>query len=445
VNRRLLISVVVVMLGVTAWYCWQLLNRATPEVPMPNPNGAHPLVAEAIRRAVENVRDDPESAEHWGNYGTLLFAHEYYPEAVHCFQVASDLAPDDFRWPYYRAYIDENLDLQAAHAAYLEAVRRNPRYAPARVRLARVQLRLNRTEDARRQLQAALETDPHAPFVQVELARFEVLHGDLARARDLLLAAVNTGGWDPRPAFLELSKVQMRLGDPAAAFSAQEQAARLPETGFPQIPDQIIMQAELQEVLSKGLAQLGQVYMANAQWDLASEAFRTVVNERPDSPEPLLDLALCLRMQGRYTDAIESLNLVCERFPSDVRGRFALGLVLEQSGKTEQAITAYRDALQLKPDFASAFYNLGVIFQEQGRVAEACEAFRSAIAADPQHVPSHLALGLLLQGQGQLDESIEWLERTVQLAPDNALAVQSLNAARTAAQQDVPSPGNDLP
>lgn len=234
-----------------------------------------------------------------------------------------------------------------------------------------------------------------------------------------------------------MARVCAILKDDEAALQAQQSASRLPEAGLPELPDPMMLKAEMREVLSKKLAQQADIYMASGNWDAAIKAFEILTRKRPDFPRPRLNLAQCLLMKGETSEAIKIYRDLCQGQPGNANLRFSLALALEHVGDDDGAIAAYREATRLKPDYASAHFNLGLILERHGALASAADAYEAAVQADPKFAPAHLALGVLLQKTGgNVEESLKHLRAAVRLAPGDAVPRSYLDRALRDRQPD---------
>ena len=401
-----------------------------PSIPVPDLAAAHPQVAEAIRTSIAAVREQPQSAEAWGEYGTLLLAHDYRPQATACLVRAAELDPSEFRWPYFLGFLQETTEYEAAARHYSAALEIDPEYVPARIRIARIQARLGRIAEAERHLELAIRTAPDHPQLLLERARFAIAARDYAPARRLLERALTLRGWYPREAYLELARVCSLLEDTRASLLAQQAASRLPDGGTSEIPDPVLAEAQMREVLSRDLAQQADRLMAMGQWDQAVAAFEELARKRPDFPRARINLAQCLQMQGDLERSLEVLRELCREFPGDVTSRFSLAMALEQAGREDEALASYRRAIEIKPDHAAAYFNVGLIFERGGAAPEAVESYRAAVESNPQHAPAHLALGVLLRKTGaSAEEYVPHLEAAVRLAPGDPVPRQILDEA----------------
>ena len=108
-TRYLLLALLggAVLLG--AW--WWHSRPAVPDLPL---DGADPAVVAAVRRAQEEVRREPRSADAWGRLGMVLSANHLPEPAAGAFAQAAALAPQDERWPYLHGLALLPLDPTAA-------------------------------------------------------------------------------------------------------------------------------------------------------------------------------------------------------------------------------------------------------------------------------------------------------------------------------------------
>ena len=56
-----------------------------------------------LKEARRDVRSEPTSAGAWGRLGAAYQAHRFHDAAAVCYRRAHELAPEDFRWLYFRA------------------------------------------------------------------------------------------------------------------------------------------------------------------------------------------------------------------------------------------------------------------------------------------------------------------------------------------------------
>lgn len=84
-------------------------------------------------------------------------------------------------------------------------------------------------------------------------------------------------------------------------------------------------------------------------------------------------LGMIALLEGRYDDAIESLQEAVRLSPEHADAHNSLGSALLAAGRPEEALAAFRRAVDFDPTFAMAWYNLGGTMATLGRKDEARE------------------------------------------------------------------------
>ena len=94
-----------------------------------------------------------------------------------------------------------------------------------------------------------------------------------------------------------------------------------------------------------------------------------------------------------------------------------------EAGDFDQAIASFKEALEIKPDIAEALHDLGVAYLRKGSNDEALAAFKQTI--EVSHKPGLSAtaysnMGLIYVRKSLFDEAIDYLEKSIQLQPNDA-------------------------
>jgi len=135
---------------------------------------------------------------------------------------------------------------------------------------------------------------------------------------------------------------------------------------------------------------LGAVLVEMEQFGEAERVLRDALLLAPDAPEPLFNLALALRAQGRYEEHVDALARIAPSWPAASRVATDLaqaGLYLLMSGRNEAAVRAYTALLRIVPGARTALFNLALALVALGRHDEARNVIEQAIAAghrDPE-------------------------------------------------------------
>jgi tetratricopeptide (TPR) repeat protein len=140
-------------------------------------------------------------------------------------------------------------------------------------------------------------------------------------------------------------------------------------------------------------------------------------------PDPDMQRAGHLILEGRLQEAETVLQQVIARRPEDPDPHYTLGVIYQNSQRLPEAITKLSHALELDPEFAEAYCNLGVILSTEGKKAEALAAFKRAIEIDPELFDAHSKLGDLLMTQGLRRDAIVSFRRAAAVAADRPIGL----------------------
>lgn len=135
--------------------------------------------------------------------------------------------------------------------------------------------------------------------------------------------------------------------------------------------------------------------------------------------------------RGRWSEALEELQIVLAINPRFPEAHFNLGTVYVALGRLNEAAECFRTALELDPKFALASLNLGNVALDQGDTSAATDWFEHTLQLDPREYRAFNGLGLAAAANGDWETARNHFERAVTLAPDFAPAAESLERARS--------------
>jgi Tfp pilus assembly protein PilF len=134
-----------------------------------------------------------------------------------------------------------------------------------------------------------------------------------------------------------------------------------------------------------------------------------------------------LQIDGRmvtldFGDIPEERILEAERLREKAGKRAA-------KGEFSKAVSSYRRVLELDPTNQSARRELAMVLMESGKNEEAADVLLDALKANPRDPQALVILGNHFAGQeGQRDVAISLIRRACEVAPDDAVAHNSLGA-----------------
>jgi serine/threonine-protein kinase len=165
----------------------------------------------------------------------------------------------------------------------------------------------------------------------------------------------------------------------------------------------------------------------------AVAAYREAVRLKPDDRIGFNDLAVALRLQGKFGEAIAALRAAKRLEPNEplhwgrlrtidpnggglsLGGFFVLsgtpdelisavsfenGNALKGQGKLDEAIAAYREAIKVRPSFLEGYAALVDALKVQGKLDKVTAEYREATRLNPDDAVASFNLGGLLQAQG---------------------------------------------
>ena len=338
-----------------------------------------------IGAARRYVLANPDSAHAWGQLAMSLDVHGFPREALPCYRRAAQLAPGDFRWPYYEALALANLAPPesaaafAAFAAFERARALAPDYAPLEVRYGDALAAAGETDRAAAAYRRAAELDPGLAHAELGLARLAAARGDLDAALAAARRAVQSS-----PRFGEahglLADLLRRRGDAEEGAAELERARRLPATTPLADPAYNALAAE--GVSSFWAQRRGRAYLERGEAQRAVDELEQALRAAPRA-EIHDDLGLALQQLGRFAAAAEHHRAALALRPGFAAAAVHLGEALAGGGDLPGAIAAEERAVALDPASTAAALDLGTLELRAGRRGAAAAAFRAGLAADP--------------------------------------------------------------
>lgn len=123
--------------------------------------------------------------------------------------------------------------------------------------------------------------------------------------------------------------------------------------------------------------------------------------------------------KGDLNAAGEGFAAVAKANPEFAEAFFNLGLVREEQGKFEEAITSLQKALSLKPRLHGANLFLGIAYYRLNRFQLGLTAVSKETAAYPKDALAWMWQGVIELAMAQPEEAATVLDKAASLAPDN--------------------------
>jgi Tfp pilus assembly protein PilF len=157
-----------------------------------------------------------------------------------------------------------------------------------------------------------------------------------------------------------------------------------------------------------------------------------------------VQLAFHYRRQGRLDRAILEMERVQRMFPDYTDVLIWLGGFYMEKGDTAGAATLFRALVQRQPDNPEVHYYYGVTLAFQRDAAGALREFDLAIQLDPAYALPYYGAYYSLGQAGQVERALGYLQRLVEVNPEEQQAQGILQMMRPRAARGAPIPPPQL-
>ncbi len=160
------------------------------------------------------------------HFADVCIRRDLGPDAIAALEHAQRLDPANFSVLYLLARANISVEnWQKAYDLFSQFSKRYPDFGPTYYALGWIDIRLNRTDDARRQLEHCLQLDPGLTAARYELAQLEYDDGKMETAKKLLATVLRQNPQHAR-ANMTMGEIFMREGNFAASRKLLESAIR---------------------------------------------------------------------------------------------------------------------------------------------------------------------------------------------------------------------------
>ena len=427
-----------------------LFVRATrPSLPRVENLGAiAPEVADAARQALDLLEQNPRDPAGWGRFAMTCEANGIIGPARDAYAVAVSLDPADAKWRYRLALVEARSGRsdEAIHDLH-QAIELDPTYAPAYRRLGLWLLDRHDTDGAERAFARAAELDRGDVSASVGLARVYLQRQQNQQAVDVLERALAEHPGD-RYALQLLGTAYRRLG----RMDEAEYALAVGMTGEPAWPDpwtdemlqyrrgfavrlkdatayfssgQLEKAISLLEQLRREkpddialLDHLGEVYVEAGRTAEGVRLLEQVVARDPERFEAYVNLASGYLNENELSRATAAIDRAISINPRLGRSHETRGLILWRRDDERGAIEAFRAAVHYDPRDVRAYVWKGMVEMNLGRSADALDSFAHATHLDPTRVDAWVGIAEATMNLGAWDRAAVALQRAMQLNPD---------------------------
>ena len=402
---------------------------------------ARDSILAARRRLDEIVQAQPLQPESlataYGELGGLYQAHLVFPTAADCYHNAMQLAPNEFRWVYYAAWLaDTDGRTRQALAYYEQARELKPGYKAVMVRMGNILLDLNELERAQAAYEEVVETTGLEAAAQYGLGQIALLQRDYDTAINAFTRALEH---DPAA-----SRIHYPLAQALRATQRNDEAkAQLAMLGNqpPTFRDPQIESLEALKVGSRIHFLQAMKAIKRQDYAEAGQAFASGIEMEPDNVPARISYARTLYLSGDSSGARQAMEAAVARQPDNSLGLFLLGVLTEEEGDAIRAAGYYRQAIAHTPDHAGANFYLANQYYRTDKLAPAVTHYASSIAGEAGFLSAYMPyIGALILSDAPATTLKTVLETAVRQFPENpvfrAMQIMLLAASHDTAIQD---------
>jgi len=342
----------------------------------------------------------------------------------------------------------------ASRAAYLEALRRDPGFAPAHVALGLSFYRSGEYDKAADHLTAALRRNRDDGDAHYYLGLTRRAQQQYRAAKDELLWAVRSGYREGTARYV-LGEMALELRQTPEALEHLSQAVLLDPRDLKartvlamservagklddaeKNVDAVVRELPIDYLALSEQHLIRQARGKDLEANRVHEELWRLMERDPDS---VLELAFDYAAAGRIAETIDVLDEAVRRGGTYPMLHYALGYFCGMRKNDPRAAKGYdlgakgdpayvfphrveeiavlRAALEKNSQDGRAFFYLGNVLASKERISEALEAWRAALRLDPGNGVAHRNLALALRRSGEKEQAIAEYKRAIQAAP----------------------------
>ncbi len=188
------------------------------------------------------------------------------------------------------------------------------------------------------------------------------------------------------------------------------------------------------------LIKMGEIHIQRKEYAKALDAYHELMRQGIKVPEVQFNSGLALLALKRPLEALPYLEQAVSRQPGSADWQLTLARAYHQSRRLQAALKYYRRTLQINPDQPVAQNEMGMVFWDLKSYFFADASFQKAYELDPLYID---ALNNLISSSmlfKQYDQTITYLNRLLEINPEDGNVSQLLVAARRFQKQQKSEP-----
>jgi len=178
------------------------------------------------------------------------------------------------------------------------------------------------------------------------------------------------------------------------------------------------------------LIKMGELHIQRKEYAKALESYQALIRQNIKVPVVNFNAGLALLEMGQSDDAVPYLEEAVAKQPGVAPWHLTLARAYHKSRQLQKALKYYRTSLRINPDQPVAHNEMGMLFWDMKSFYFADAAFQKAYQLDQQYVGALNNLATSSMMFKQYDQAITYLNRLLEINPEDDNAQQLLVAAR---------------
>jgi tetratricopeptide (TPR) repeat protein len=138
-----------------------------------------------------------------------------------------------------------------------------------------------------------------------------------------------------------------------------------------------------------------------------------------NDPQIEIELAIALRLTGRFDEALKRLNRLAKRQPPQLGAILELGILLVAMARYDEAILAFTRGIEIAPMMPRFSVELGYLFLRRRNFARAEPAFARALAISPDLPDALFGMAKAHQEIGNNEAAVPYFRRYLAIHPND--------------------------
>jgi len=182
-----------------------------------------------------------------------------------------------------------------------------------------------------------------------------------------------------------------------------------------------VLRSPTPDVPPRSFGELDEVLdlLGERQIDKAHEKLKFYLFEKPDCPQGRMAAAAICLHHNALDDAVEQLQSVYTRQPSNTMALYTLGYCHERLGREAEAIEFYQDCIKFKSHLLLPRQRMAAIYYRDGRLDKTIAEYEGLTAEHPEDIASMVLLGYLYVANHQYENALATFNMAIVSHPDN--------------------------